>query len=361
MRYFVCFIKPNLKIFSYFLVISLLNGVFFVPTDVNASFISNIFGTVAKASSPVVISDTKTQNSQNLALLETKGIYLPEKEAPKDKKAAISPIDENSEVHIVEDNALLPSTGPAGGTDSDSIDDFSEVDVYVVRAGDNVASIAKMFGVSTDTIISVNDLKGAVKQGQVLFILPSSGIEVEVTKGQTLQGLAKIYKVDADDILEANGMTSGAKLAIGDKLIIPGGTLASATTKPKAATSTTKKSYSSLPAVAGFIHPLPAGHKTQGLHGHNGVDYGAPVGTPIRAAASGTVLIARTGWNGGYGGLVVVAHSNGTQTYYAHMSRLGTTPGAHVDQGETIGYVGNTGKSTGPHLHFEVRNGRNPF
>ncbi len=360
MRYFVCFIKPNLKIFSYFLVISLLNGVFFVPTDVNANFISNIFGTVAKASSPVVISDTKTQNSQNLALLETKGISLPEKEAPKDKKAATSPIDENSEVSI-EDNALLPSTGPAGVADGGVEEDFSDVDVYVVRAGDNVASIAKMFGVSTDTIISVNDLKGAVKQGQVLLILPSSGVEIEVTKGQTLQGIAKTYKVEVEDILEANDLAPGAKLSIGDNLIIPGGTLASATTKPKAATSTTKKSYSSLPAVAGFVHPLPSGHKTQGLHGHNGVDYGAPVGTPIRAAASGTVLIARTGWNGGYGGLVVVAHSNGTQTYYAHMSRLGTTPGAHVDQGETIGYVGNTGKSTGPHLHFEVRNGRNPF
>lgn len=342
-------------------MISLLNGVFFAPTYVSASFLSGLFGTEVKASSPTVISDTTTQNSQNLALLETKGISLPEKEVSKDKKAVDGTIDENSEVSILEENALLPSTGPAGVSDGGAEEDFSEVDVYVVRKGDSVASIAKMFDISTDTIISVNDLKGPVKEGQVLLILPFSGIEIEVTKGQTLQGIAKMYKVDVGDILEANDLAPNAKLAIGDDLIIPGGTLASSTAKPKTSTSSTKKSYSSLPAVAGFIHPLPSGHKTQGLHGHNGVDIGAPIGTSIRAAASGTVLVARTGWNGGYGGLVVISHPNGTQTYYAHMSRLGTTAGAHVEQGETIGYVGSTGKSTGPHLHFEVRNGRNPF
>lgn len=311
---------------------------------------SSIFSTEAKAGAPTLLSNSDYVSDDDLALSTSTGY------------AGVSS-DTGIDFSIESENALLASTGPAGVSDGEIQDDFSEVDVYVVRKGESVASIAKMFGVSTDTIISVNDLKGAVKEGQVLLILPSSGIEIEVTKGQTLQGIAKMYKVDAEDILEANDLPSGAKLAIGDKLIIPGGTLASATkTKTTSTTSSkTKKSYSSLPAVAGFIHPLPSGHKTQGIHGHNGVDYGAPIGTPIRAAASGTVLIARTGWNGGYGGLVVIAHSNGTQTYYAHMSRLGTTAGAHVDQGETIGYVGNTGKSTGPHLHFEVRNGRNPF
>ena len=115
--------------------------------------------------------------------------------------------------------------------------------------------------------------------------------------------------------------------------------------------------------IAGyFVNPLPTGRKTQGLHGpgNRGIDIGAPKGTPIYASASGAVLIAKTGWSGGYGSMVVIQHPNGTKTLYAHMSKLGIRTGATVARGETIGYVGSTGRSTGPHLHFEVFNARNP-
>ncbi|MDO8482413.1 MAG: M23 family metallopeptidase, partial [bacterium] len=67
------------------------------------------------------------------------------------------------------------------------------------------------------------------------------------------------------------------------------------------------------------------------------------------------------GWNGGYGEYVVISHSNGTQTLYSHMSENITYPGMRVSQGQVIGYVGSTGKSTGSHLHFEVRGAKNPF
>ena len=107
---------------------------------------------------------------------------------------------------------------------------------------------------------------------------------------------------------------------------------------------------------------MPTGHKTQGLHGpgKRGIDIGAPTGTPIYASASGTVLLARTGWNGGYGNMVIIQHPNGTKTLYGHMSKLGARTGANVSRGEVIGYVGSTGRSTGPHVHFEVFNARNP-
>jgi murein DD-endopeptidase MepM/ murein hydrolase activator NlpD len=102
--------------------------------------------------------------------------------------------------------------------------------------------------------------------------------------------------------------------------------------------------------------------KTQGIHGHNGVDFGGPTGTSIKAAAGGTVTVARNGgYNGGYGSYVVISHPNGTQTLYAHMSSVGVSVGQNVGQGDYIGAIGNTGKSTGPHLHFEVRGARNPF
>jgi murein DD-endopeptidase MepM/ murein hydrolase activator NlpD len=117
-------------------------------------------------------------------------------------------------------------------------------------------------------------------------------------------------------------------------------------------------------ATAGYyMAPLAHYIETQGIHGYNGVDLAAPVGTPIMASAAGEVIVAKaSGYNGGYGGYVVIQHSNGSQTLYAHQSRVGVSVGESVSQGEVIGYVGSTGRSTGAHLHFEIRNGvRNPF
>ena len=80
------------------------------------------------------------------------------------------------------------------------------------------------------------------------------------------------------------------------------------------------------------------------------------------ASAEGDVLISKSsGWNGGYGEYVVIKHANGTQTLYAHMSGVSVSVGDHVDQGQTIGNMGSTGKSTGTHVHFEIRGARNPF
>jgi murein DD-endopeptidase MepM/ murein hydrolase activator NlpD len=102
--------------------------------------------------------------------------------------------------------------------------------------------------------------------------------------------------------------------------------------------------------------------RTQGIHGYNGVDLGAPAGTAVRAAAAGQVIISKaSGWNGGYGQYIVVKHANGTQTLYAHLSANSVAAGATVAQGQLIGAVGNTGKSTGNHVHFEVRGAKNPF
>jgi murein DD-endopeptidase MepM/ murein hydrolase activator NlpD len=91
---------------------------------------------------------------------------------------------------------------------------------------------------------------------------------------------------------------------------------------------------------------------------HAGLDIGAPEGTPIRAAATGRVVLA--GWQGGYGLYTCIQHSGTLSTCYAHQSRLGTSTGASVSQGQAMGYVGNTGNSFGAHLHFEVRVGGSP-
>lgn len=232
-----------------------------------------------------------------------------------------------------------------------------QISVYVVREGDTLGEIAAMFGVSTNTIVWANDLKNkTLKVGQELVILPISGVRHTVKSGDTLQSISKRYNADLDDILTYNDIPANAKLTVGETIIIPDGVVASASTvvAPSRSAQTVASGY--------FIRPLVGGRKSQGIHGYNGVDIAASVGTSIRASADGTVILARTaGYNGGYGLYVVIKHSNGTQTLYAHMSQVNVTVGETVKQGEVIGAVGNTGRSTGPHLHFEVRGARNPF
>jgi len=113
----------------------------------------------------------------------------------------------------------------------------------------------------------------------------------------------------------------------------------------------------STPSSSGLIWPV-SGPVTSGFgvrwgRMHEGIDIGAASGTPIHAAAGGTVIWA--GWLGGYGNLVVIDHHNSLATAYGHQSAIATAVGASVSQGQVIGYVGSTGHSTGPHLHFEVR------
>jgi murein DD-endopeptidase MepM/ murein hydrolase activator NlpD len=181
-----------------------------------------------------------------------------------------------------------------------------------------------------------------------------------IEKGETMQSIAKKYKGNLEEIRDFNGLGETAILAIGDVVVIPDGTIAA----PKQSTTnySTPVRGTNGPEYGGYYIRPVNGVLTQGLHGYNGVDLGAPKGTPIFAAASGDVIISRDyGWNGGYGNYIVIAHDNGTQTLYAHNSTNIVKAGWHVVKGQIIGYVGSTGKSTGPHLHFEVRGAKNPI
>jgi murein DD-endopeptidase MepM/ murein hydrolase activator NlpD len=113
----------------------------------------------------------------------------------------------------------------------------------------------------------------------------------------------------------------------------------------------------------GFVWPVSGPitgvfGENRGSHMHAGVDISASSGTPIRAAAGGTVVLA--GWSGGYGNLTCIQHGGGVATCYAHQSSFAVGSGRRVSPGQVIGYVGSTGNSTGPHLHFEVRVGGSP-
>ena len=268
--------------------------------------------------------------------------------------------------------ALVAYIGPAGTvSDVPVVPPSDQISVYVVRPGDTLSDIANMYGVSVNTIVWANDLSSArdVHPGDTLIILPVSGIEHTVVKADTLKSLAQKYSVNADDIAQYNGLDASAPLSVGSTIIIPGGEVAA----PVATVRTTSGSSGIIrePYLGGsgaaqngfYVNPLPGAIITQGIHGWNAVDIGAARGTPIHAAASGTIIIARNngGWNGGYGNYVVITHENGTQTLYAHMTHAIVSPGQYVAAGQVIGYVGATGEATGPHLHFEVRGAANPF
>ncbi len=276
------------------------------------------------------------------------------------------PHDARGGSDVLAQDGVLVSTGPVGADEiTASRTNGGEISVYVVRAGDSLSEIAAMFGVTSNTILWANDLPraSAIKPGDTLIILPIAGVRHVVKSGDTLSSIAKKYKGNAEEILSYNQLENNNDLAIGDTIVIPGGALhvesAPLSTKTAKKSSTIKNTAT---GGSSFSHPIPGGVKTQGIHGSNGVDFGAGIGTTIRAAAAGQVIVAKsTGWNGGYGNYIVIKHANGTQTLYAHLSRVDVGVGASVASGESIGASGNSGKSTGPHLHFEVRGGKNPF
>lgn len=273
-------------------------------------------------------------------------------------------------------SALVAYTGPDGTiADIDRNYSSGRISTYAVREGDSLSEIADMFDVSMNTILWANNLssKEAVRPGMTLVILPVSGIRHTVASGDTLASLAKKYSSDADEIASYNGILRASGLTSGATVIIPGGELAVKKAPAKAKTVAKVKTGGSLGAVIGtgntasgassaFANPAPAGRLSQGIHGWNGVDIAAAHGSAVNAAAGGTVIVSRaSGWNGGYGNYVVVDHGNGVQTLYAHMSTNAVSVGETVARGQNIGTIGNTGQSTGYHLHFEVRGAKNPF
>ncbi len=320
-----------------------------LPLTLNAgilSFVASIFESKGQ------ISEVTTEyNSQNVALLQAA------------INANSAQARGGADITVVSGSALLAESGPAGtiANIAEYEKDSGTITMYVVREGDSLSEIAAMFGVSQNTILWANDLTrtSIIKPGQQLIILPVTGVRHMVAKGDTLQSIALKYKGDVDEIKTFNAITSDTLLSIGEILIIPEGEVASPVYPRAVATA---KGTSAPEYVGYFTHPAPGAIKTQGLHGYNAIDFGAPYGTPIYASASGEVIVARAGgWNGGFGSYVVIKHPNGSQTLYAHQQTVSVAVGDWVAKGDHIGTVGSTGRSTGPHLHFEVRGAKNPF
>ena len=258
-----------------------------------------------------------------------------------------------------DEEVLKGVVGPVRLATESEVYENDQIQVYEVKNGDTLSDVAKMFNVSRNTIAWANDIKnGKLTPGDTLLILPVSGVKHTIKKGDTIKSIAKKYKASSEDILSFNDIDED-NLVVGEVVIVPDGEMV--VDAPIVKSKPKRKVYASA-GVGYYTRPIIGGVKTQGIHGHNGVDIGAPVGSPILAAAEGVVLAAKpSGYNGGYGKMVIISHPNGTQTVYGHLSSVYVTTGQSVSKGEQIGESGNTGRSTGPHLHFEVRGAENPF
>lgn len=324
-----------------------------LPAYAHAGMIQTFF-------SALLGKDVEAQSVERTGNIQT--MELPRPAMNIDPKA----VRGGGDITIVDDSALLPDEGPSGTLADIEKPKNATISVYVVKEGDTLSEIAALFDVTPGTILSANDLTSAsrIRVGQQLVILPITGVRHTVKKGDTVASIAKKYKVDPAEILTYNNIEESA-LAVGAQIIVPHAEYEQEVKAvPKKGSAVVRLPSGTPEQIGYYLRPLIGGKRTQGIHGYNGVDLaGVSIGTAVMAAAEGDVIVAREGgYNGGYGSYVVIQHGNGSQTLYAHLSSVSVYAGQHVVQGQVIGGVGNTGKSTGPHLHFEVRNGiRNPF
>lgn len=241
----------------------------------------------------------------------------------------------------------------------------AEIIEYEVQAGDTVSSIADKFGISTDTIKWANDLSSVhtIKPGEKLKVLPVSGIAHTVKSGDTLESVAKKYSAEQQPILDYpfNDVPDDFKLKIGQVLIVPDGTppQAPAVSKPRPAPQYLAQGSSSptftAPGGGNFIWPTRGGLTQYFSWYHPGIDIADRSAPGVAASDGGTVVVA--GWpdNYGFGNRVVVDHGNGYQTTYAHLSNIYVSIGQAISRGQLLGQMGSTGRSTGTHLHLEIR------
>lgn len=218
---------------------------------------------------------------------------------------------------------------------------------YRVRRNESLSTIASKFNVSVASIAGSSGIKviDEVSVGQVVYVPSQEGFFYNVRRGNRLADILKKYKVPLEKFVAANPDINPDLLEAGEEIFLPGA-------KPKN-------------LIRGWLVPVNSRYITSGYGWrnfprrsfHRGLDLKAPY-TSVRSAKRGVVTYA--GWLGGYGRVVVIKHSGGYKTLYAHLSRIYTKKGRRVNRGTLIGRSGNTGYSFGPHLHFEVtKNGKN--
>ena len=242
----------------------------------------------------------------------------------------------------------------------------AEIVDYVVQPGDALSSIANKFGVTVDTIRWANSSivsQNSIKPKDTLKIPPVTGIVHTVTSGETIYSISKKYSADAQSIVDFpfNTFTNDEtfSLAIGQSIVVPDGVVpAEQPWSPSSAIARKLTPDAGVVSATGVWVWPASGIITQPWRPwHHAVDIANSGGGPIKAADSGRIVLE--GWDGsGYGNRIIIDHGNGYQTLYAHLlSKFDVVLGQTVKRGDVIGQMGSTGRSTGTHLHFEIRRG----
>lgn len=297
---------------------------------------------------------------------------------------------ENSSDLLVSQNFLVKTSPP---DNESSIEKRDFVIIYQVQEGDTLTKIASDFGLSLGTVLWANNLTSAskIKPGQELKVLPVDGVLYIIKKGDIVTAIAEKYKITAESIIDFNNLPADGTIKNGTELVLPGGmallaaeTAAAQAVVAKRAVVSAKQAIYKIALAAAekfFIIPV-SGLVTQGTHNYTppAIDIANSCGTPIFSAADGVITIVRqttsrfSSAEGGYGNNIRIQHSNGSLSLYAHLlaGSILVKSGDFVAQGQKIAEIGGgrtekglrmagAGRSSGCHLHFEVRNGINPF
>lgn len=240
-------------------------------------------------------------------------------------------------------------------------------ETYVVQAGDTPNIIADRFGIRASTLLGGNpwlsEESNRLQSGTELRILPIDGLMYEVRDGDSLESIAEKFKVNAQDIIDygPNNLEFPYRLHVGTELLIPGAVQEVFVWSPPETSGRGAAGRQwQVVGTGSFQWPVGGRCITQYYwYGHPAIDVALPIGTPVYAADTGTVTYAS--WASGiyfdYGNLIVINHGNNFETFYAHLNDIAVHPGQIVYKGNYIGASGNTGRSSGPHLHFEIRAG----
>ncbi len=254
--------------------------------------------------------------------------------------------------------AAILSYNPYGGSLGTVYSVKPEIVNYRVVGGDTLGKIAKRFNLTVDTIKWSNNLKSdVIKPGQNLIVPPFDGVVIKVEPGETVYSIAKKYKVSAQNIANYpfNDYADSDTFALnsGQTLFVPGGVIEN---KPIINTQFIASIQAGARGSSNFIWPTSGVITQYPVIYHQALDIANPSQPPVLAADTGTVIYAGC-INWGYGCHVIIDHGNGYQTLYGHLSSYIPNTGDSVSQGAQIGTMGSTGRSTGTHLHFEIRSG----
>jgi LysM repeat protein len=271
-----------------------------------------------------------------------------------------------SELPVLADSSLSPAPVPITYKPKKPQHEFI---TYTVQAGDTAIGIAEQFGIREETILGGNSFlandAGQLWAGTTITILPTDGVLHDVVEGDTLEGIAERYGVPVEDIIayESNNLEFPYRLYPSTQVLVPGAVAEAWVWDPPSLVASDDNSSPEalqgiqilVPGTGTFVRPWNGGRITQNpWYGHMAIDVGLVTGSPIFASDTGTVTYAT--WSPYcYGNLVVINHGNGFETFYAHLNGFNVTPGQTVYQGQLIAWSGNTGCSTGPHVHFEIR------